>query len=857
MIKSRLIVALPCPNALPARETSSIGGRVVYQIGVRITSIVPMLFVTHSFSRISITAALSGLLVSVVLGDSISFDREVAPILEEYCVQCHGPDEQENDLRVDTLDLDFVKGRDGETWHDMHDVLILGDMPPEDEPQPSASERQIVIDWITSQLEHAAEAKRATGGRGVIRRLTRYEYSNTLSDLLGVELDYAKNLPPETAGSGGFQNDGSIMGMSGMQLEYYLEAARMGLDVALVEGPQPEQYTHFGTCNVDRRWNAKIQKVHTNKIQPGNAFMTRMMEYPTEGPVTVRVKAHAKIPDGKGPPRMRVRMGLRADTYIPGGQVGEDIDIWGTEEEPGVYEFKGRLERFKSVLETGSNFPGLMITVQNVYDDGSDAVELLDLRLGEQERELNQPDPEQPWLIVEWIEFVAPDYAVWPPEHHQRILFKGLEVPDDEVGYAKAVLKRFMRRAYRRPATEEEVAEPLQFFRDIRGQYDSFTESIKQALAMVLISPQFLYLVEPRDDAQGARKLTSHEVASRMSYFLWSTMPDEMLFKAAESGRLLKTRNLKKEFQRMLEDPRSKRFVSQFAEQWLDLEALDRVAVNPEFYPDFKDRAKADMRRETEAFFEEILRNDLSALNFLDSEFTMLNERLAQHYGIDGVVGTEMSRVALPDDSLRGGLITQASMLVGNSTGEDSHPIDRAVWILERILDDPPSPPPASVPELDPESPGFAQLSLKEQLEIHRDKSACISCHKKIDPWGIPLEEFDATGLPRSESLRLTSKEKGATRTEKSFAPINAFDSMPDGTKIEGAESLKSYLLDQRRRDFARALVVKLASYGLGRSLEFTDEPIVEELTDQFEGRDYRLDYLIESIVLSELFLTR
>jgi len=752
----------------------------------------------------TMTFSLLGFVCTGAIGNEISYDREVAPILEKYCVTCHGPDEQENDLRVDTLNRDFVNGRDGETWHDMHDVLILGDMPPEDEPQPTATERQTIVDWITASLEHASEVKRATGGRGVIRRLTRYEYNNTLSDLLGVELDYAKNLPPETAGPGGFQNDGSIMGMSGMQLEYYLEAARMGLDVALVEGPQPERFYHFGTCNVDRRWNAKIEKVHTHKIQPGNAFMTRMMEYPTEGPVTVRVKAHARIPEGKGPPRMRVRVGIRADTYIPGGQVGEDIDIWATEDSPGVYEFKGRLEQFKSVLETPSNFPGLMITVQNVYDDGSDKIEMLDLRLGEQERELNKPDPEQPWLVVDWVEFVAPDHAVWPPEHHQQILFAGLEIPKDEFAYAEKVLRRFMRRAYRRPATDEELAEPLQFFKDIRSQYDSFTESIKQSLAMVLISPQFLYLVEPSDENRGARSLTAHEVASRMSYFLWSTMPDKALFKVAESGRLLKPRTLKKEVQRMLADPRSERFISQFTEQWLDLRALERVAVNPEFYPEFNSRVMADMRRETEAFFEEILRNDVSALNFLDSDFTMLNERLAKHYGIEGVVGTEMSRAPLPEDS-----------------------------------------------------PGFAQLPLKEQLAIHRDQTACISCHKKIDPWGIPLEEFDATGLYRSESLRLTSMEKGGTRTEKAFAPIKAFDVMPDGTRIEGAESLKAYLLDQRRRDFARALLVKLTSYGLGRTLEFTDEPIVEDLTDQFEERDYRLDYLIESIVLSELFLTR
>ena len=789
--------------------------------------------------------------------ERFAYEDSVGPLFEKYCYSCHGPDEQENGLRVDTLDRDFVNGRDGETWHDMHDVLILGDMPPEEDDQPSNRERQLMIDWITAELEHATAVKRATGGRGVIRRLTRYEYNNTLTDLLGIELDYANDLPPETAPRGGFENDGSIMGMSGMQLEYYLKAARMGLDVALVDGSQPEQFYHYGSCNVDRRADRQPEKTHTNKIQPGNAFMTRMMEYPTTGPVTIRVKAHAMIPDGKGPPRMRVRLGIRADTYIPGGQIGTDIDILASEESPVVYEFKGQLDRFEKVLATPSNFPGLMITVQNVYDDGSDKINILDLRLNEQERQLNNPDPCQPWIVVESVEFVAPDYAVWPPEHHTRILFKGLEVPADESAYAEKVLGRFLRRAYRRPATVEEIQEPLKFFNEIRGEYDSFTGAIKEALAMALISPQFLYLVEPSDENLGARKLTDFEVASRLSYFLWSTMPDEELLQIAEKGRLLKGRNLSKQLQRMLEDPKSNRFVQRFTEQWLDLGALDRVAINPQFYPDFNERAIPDMRRETEAFFAEILRNDLSALNFLDSDFSMLNERLAKHYGISGVVGTSMQRTPLPSDSKRGGLITQGSMLVGNSTGEDSHPIDRAVWIMERILDDPPPPPPAMVPDLDPETPGFAEMPLKEQLAVHREQESCNNCHKKIDPWGIPLEEFDAIGLYRTKSLRLMSKEKGGTRTEEFHAPVEVSDVMPDGAEINGAQSLKDYLLETRRSDFARAMVVKLASYGLGRTLEFSDEPTIEELTTQFEKRDYRLDKLIESIVLSELFLTR
>ncbi|MGK0237361.1 MAG: hypothetical protein ACI92G_000820 [Candidatus Pelagisphaera sp.] len=785
-----------------------------------------------------------------------TFDKQVAPIMEEYCIGCHGPDKQKNDLRIDTLNRDFINGRDTETWHDILDVLNLGDMPPEDEPQPTETERQAIVDWITTKMIHAIDEKRSTGGLGVLRRLTRYEYNNTMTELLGIELDYASDLPPETNSHDGFQNNGSIMGMSAMQMEYYLQAAQRGLSMALVDYDEPEQFTHFGTCNVDRRADRQPEKVHTSNIQPGNCFMTRLMEYPTSGPVTIRVTAHAKIPEGKGPPRMRVKLGIRADTYMPGGQVGEDIDIVATEDAPGVYEFTGQLEQFP-VLKTPSNFPGLLVNVHNVYDDGSDAIELFDKRLGEQEKKLNTPDPKQPWLIVQSVEFIAPDYKMWPPEHHQTILFKGAEIPKNETKYAKQILTRFMKRAYRRPATNQEIEEVLGFYREIRPQYETFIETMRQALSMVLISPQFLYLLEPSPPGKGIRDLTPYEVASRLSYFLWSTMPDDELLELAANKHLLKSNVLNDQIQRMLEAPQAKRFVEQFTDQWLDLPALDRVAVNPQFYPEFKDRAKTAMRLETQHFFAEILHNDLSAMNFVDSDFTMLNERLASHYGIEGVKGTSMTRVPLKPEYRRGGLITQGSMLVGNSTGEDSHPIKRAVWILERLLDDPPSPPPANVPALDSETPGFAKLTLKDQLGVHREDKACVSCHLKIDPWGIPLEHYDATGLYRTEALRLTAEEKGQTRTQVEKAPLDASDTMTDGHTIDGADQLKAYILTEKKDAFARALVVKMLAYGLGRSLEFTDEPIIDDLSSDFEAHDYRLDHLISSIVTSKLFLSR
>ncbi|MGI9428801.1 MAG: DUF1592 domain-containing protein, partial [Bythopirellula sp.] len=518
------------------------------------------------------------------------------------------------------------------------------------------------------------------------------------------------------------------------------------------------------------------------------------------------------------------------------------------------------------VLSHGTNFPGLLVNVHNVYDDGSKAIELLDLKIGQQEKALNEPDPEQPWLVVESVEFVAPDYKVWPPQHHQAILFprtedpqasNDLQTPEQEADYARQVLVRFMKRAYRRPAKEREVDLIMKFYHQIRREYPTFVQATRQTLSMVLVSPQFLYLVEPLDEGQAARELTAHEVASRLSYFLWSTMPDADLFELADSGRLLDLQVLKAQVRRMLDDPQSERFVAQFADQWLDLPALDRIAVNPQFYPDFNERAKPAMRLESQLFFAELLRHDLSALNFIDSEFTMLNERLAKHYGVDGVTGTDFRRVTLKPEDRRGGLLTQGSMLLGNSTGEDSHPVKRAVWILERLLDDPPAQPPANVPALDSETPGFDKLTLKEQLAVHRQDSACVSCHLKIDPWGIPLEHYDATGLYRNEAIRLTATSKGRARRNASSAPLDASDTMPDGQKIDGVEELKEYMLAHKKDQFARAIVVKMMAYALGRSLEFSDEEEVQRLAAGFQEEGYRLGHLIETIVTSDLFLTR
>ena len=367
---------------------------------------------------------------------------------------------------------------------------------------------------------------------------------------------------------------------------------------------------------------------------------------------------------------------------------------------------------------------------------------------------------------------------------------------------------------------------------------------------MVLISPEFLYLVEPSDSTK--RTVNDWELASRLSYFLWSTMPDKRLFQLARKGTLHQPDILREEVARMIADPRAWQFVKQFTEQWLDVGAVDRVAVNPEYYPDFNNDLKQSMRGETLHFFAEILRKNLSALNFLDSEFVMVDEALANHYGLQGPRGSSFMRVALNPQDRRGGLLAHGSVLLGNSTGEDSHPVKRAVWIRERLLDDPPSDPPPNVPNLDATNPDFAQLPVREQLRLHRNEASCNDCHRGIDPWGIVLENYGGDGLWRDKILRPKAKGRGLEGK-----PVVSETALPDGTKVASLDELKKYLLADRRKQFARAFVSKLLTYALGRSLELTDEKTVDELTAKFIAGDYRIAPLIQLVVSNELFQSK
>ena len=773
--------------------------------------------------------------------------RSIEAIIQKHCVTCHGPSTQSANVRLDNLPKDFVNdARAAETWNDVRNVLNRGEMPPRGSVHLDSRDRATLVDWLDAAILEANEARSGSSSAVVMRRLNRSEYQNTMRDLLGLEIDFVKNLPPDEVSPDGFSNNGSVLRMSPLLMEHYLVAARDGLSRAIVTGLSPEVFEHRAIDTV----TDKLKTVNwSNRLGRTGTFVARIPEFPDEGYFVLRIRARAEIPEDAPFPRMGVSLGYRADTQTPSRKVAE-VDV--TEGSARIFEFRARIEEFPLQSRSQSKYPGLLVWIRNLYSDGQPAAAGRKVSFEEEgkikEKLVWDEDPGFPKIVVESVHFKAPDFATWPPEPHGSLLPVGLPDTSSERQRARSALRQFLRRAYRRPVREFDVDPLLRFFDKVRPGVGSFEEAMRETMAMVLISPNFLYRIEDSSDASGY--VSDHELASRLSYFLWSTMPDPRLMDLADRGLLADSQTLRTETLRMLDDPRSWAFVEQFSDQWLDLAGVHRVAINPNYYPQFDLRLKEDMRRETQHFFAELLRGEHSALHFLRSDFAMLNERMARHYGVQGPRGAAFERVSLSGTGRLGGLLAHASVLLSNSTGEDSHPVERGVWIRRALLGDPPAPPPPAVPNLNSAAPDLALLPLKRQLELHQDNEACARCHQGIDPWGIALEEYDAVGLRRETVVRRYG-ERVETHS------VDAAAILPDGHEVDGANALSHYLVDKQSRRFARSLAAKLLAYALGRTLDGSDAAAVDEITDRFEQGGFRLGELCAIIVTSDSFRTR
>ena len=784
------------------------------------------------------------------------FESIVEPILKKNCFQCHSSKAPKGDVRLDTLSRDMVHDRAAmETWHDALTAIQLGEMPPDDATALSSADRKMLLGWIRKNVDSALASIQGSAQGIVMRRLNRAEYAYTMTDLLGLRMDYAADLPPDPISKDGFLNNGQALGMSSMQLQVYLRSARQALDMVLVEGDRPDQVTE--TIQQNKGFNLKkVTADNSDQLGRAQHWIGTSSTLPADGPFTVRVTARTNWQKGKPVPRLGLRFG-----YFVGGLTTQFLNEVGEvkidSNESVTVEFKGRCEflpkpepsipRDKlqtlfvltNTLDDAEPRPN-QITVKEESDPGAkDAKKKPRKR---KPKKVFERDPEFPQIYVESVEFVMQDYESWPPAGHRSIVPDGEDL--DQTDSVRRVLETFLSRAWRRPATDQEIDVWTEHFARIRTASQSNIQALRETLAASLASTPFLYLVEPQDTSNQPRRLNPYELASRLSYFLWSSTPDDELSALAESGDLLDMAILGEQFDRMMSDPKSERFVDQFCTQWLDLDSLQRVAVNPQYYKNFDDDLKIDMVAETKHFFNEILRSDLSAMHLLESDFTMLNAALAKHYGLSGPNSQDFVRVSLNETKRPGGLLGHAATHMAGSDGVDSHPIKRAVWIRERLLHDPPDPPPPDVPDIQSTVKDFQKLTVREQLEVHREKAACADCHRAIDPWGIALEHYDAIGLHREKIAR---KRK----------PVDAKTILPGNHPVQGVRELQRHLIEKRKGQFAEAIVAKLATYAVGRSLELVDQKVIDGLAGRFADNDYRLAPLMREIVTCELFLNR
>ncbi len=790
---------------------------------------------------------LGWLLCSGLVGDVSSADARlpssVKAVLKSHCFKCHGPEKQKGKIRLDTLSTDFIKDRAAaETWHDTMNVVQIGEMPPDDEPDLTSEQRKVLVDWIRGKLHAAAKAQKVGGSGAVMRRLNNTEYRYTLTDLLGVEADYGAELPSDPLSKDGFLNNGEALGMSALQLEYYLQSARKALASVLVEGAQPERKSQIEDKPMNLR--GLMDGESSERLGRYHFFGMEVKDPPRSGRFVIRVTARADLVEGHVAPFIQVHYGNHISGAKPLIELVGESRV--TSEEAKIYEFSGWAEAFPIIPTKGEKLKQVL-AVKNSLDDAVRPAK----PIKEKRKKMIYPEDDAfPKVIIESVEFVANDHTSWPPEAHRRIIDRAANEDID------VALNRFLRRAWRRPVAQSELDTYRQHFDRMLADTGMPIAALRETLAVALSAPQFLYLIEPENKAE-ARRLNDHELAARLSYFLWSSSPDDELMRLADDRQLHDATVLRAEVKRLFADQKSERFIEEFVTQWLDLTGVNRVAVNPEFYPDFDTALESSMSRESHLFFREVVLSDESALKLLDADFIMVNAALAKHYGLEGPRSQEFVRVALADSGRPGGLLAHGAMHLANSNGEDSHPIKRAVWVLERLLHDPPAPPPPNVPGLDPSNPDFARLSVSEQLKVHREDPACGDCHRGIDPWGLALENFDAVGQWREVIRKPGGKRRRKSKTGEEMGAVDARTTLPGGHQIDGVTGLQKFLLNERREQFAHAFVHKLATYALGRSLDLSDEPQVDRLARQFAKNDHSIKSLIEEIVVSELFRNR
>jgi mono/diheme cytochrome c family protein len=763
------------------------------------------------------------------------FQKSIGPLLKKNCVACHGPKKAERKFRVDELNPDLLTGPDVHRWLEVYAVLSNSEMPPEDESdyELADADRSNMVEWLSEEVNKASIVRRNEGGHSSFRRLAKYEYSYALQDLLGLSYSLVGSLPPETVSEDGFKNSSPLLQMSVSQFETYRKIGRKALAHATVRGARPKMVAYRMSPNdlkenlsaIDEKYIEKVYPLKANNNKGislrNNSMKFNLNRYlPDEGIMRVRMRAGRNTMQSDEFTSLQLILSAHTSNNANFSQVISDrnLPVLASTGSPKFIHFDIPLSEIQRnpFRKLPTNFPRRdeFLTIRNLASTRKHKPALS--------------------VLIDFLEISAPHYDQWPPKTHTAIFFESKN-KSDENKYGREVLTRFTERAWRRPVTSQEVDQLMVLFGKYRPEFSNFEDAMLEVLATVLAAPEFLYLTHSESVGQSKdlRTISDVELASRLSFFLWCSIPDEELLKLARQKRLKDPKVLNAQVKRMLADSRSERFSQNFVQQWLGMDELSSVThVNDS-------SLRESMQEEPIAFFSDVLKRNSSVMDFIHSDYAVVNERLAGHYKIPGVYGPHFRKVPIKIQANRGGILTGAGVLTMNSDGKDSHPLKRGIWLLEHVLHDPPPPPPPNVPEVDLTDPKILEMTLKERIADHRSKPACISCHARIDPWGIAFENYDALG---------------AYRTQIKKKPVDATSTLFNKQELAGMDGLKRYLLTTRQDQFARAMVYKMTAYALGRPLSFSDRADIDSMTVKFRQKGDRLGDMVHLIISSKIF---
>ena len=792
--------------------------------------------------------------------------------LKQYCYKCHGPDKQKAKRRFDTLPATIKDFRQQEQWQEMVDQLNLGEMPPEDEKQPSQAELLSAIKTLTEDIARARENFAGTSRHTTLRRLNKVEYQKTISDLLSLNIDAwnpAEDFPAEVTAEG-FDNDGAQLVTSGLLLEKYFPAAEAAVKRATHFEKKPEtkryaQKSPFYFDGKEARELPKLFQVDRFRFVPETPYtdlygrhyrgghvgflpLFRAGGMPHNGNYTIRVRAAAvdrthdygqAVDDLRngGPLVLEIASVDRHGSVKSTGNVSRERSLALVElinEEPQWFEWTGYLEkgyepevRFRNGPSATKRMVRLLV---NNADKHAEFKPFAQLQPGNERSYGVLKAYRGPKLRIWEIQVEGPHEQSWPPPGH-RVLYGNLKPGNLNPETIDVRLSAFARSAFRRPPTEGEL-KPIRAL--VAAKLDAGLkplDALQLGFQAILCAPGFLYLNE------GEGQLNHYALASRLSYFLWSSMPDDELLKLAAAGTLSEPATRRKQVERMLADPKGQRFVSNFTRIWLELDNIGKMPPSKDFLTYYRDNLESAMRKETEHFFGHILDKNLPPREFLAADYSFLNRELAEHYGMPGLKGNHFRKVSLPNAS-RGGILGHASFLTASANGVDTSPVVRGIYVMNKLLDYTPPPPPDDVPAIEPDVRGAT--TLREQLVKHRADATCAQCHNEIDPPGFALENYDAIGGWRDQYDRKLK--------------VDASGKLPDGKTFASNAEFRKLVVAQDET-FTRCLTRKLLTYATGRELNSSDRPSIDRISKEIAGNDKGLRDLIQAIVASESFL--